>query len=66
MERCAVRESAARVRRCAPSLRDHREGLFPNGGVYQGSVEEKIDEAFNGVGIEVNSRRIDRCQGAKP
>jgi hypothetical protein len=41
-------------------------GLFPNGGKYEGSVEQKIDQAFDEVGVFAATRRTAKCKGAKP
>jgi hypothetical protein len=41
-------------------------GLFPHGSNFEGSVEQKVDEAFGEVGIKDDSRRVDRCPSAKP
>lgn len=41
-------------------------GLFPNGGKYEGSVEQKIDQAFDEVGVFAATRRTSKCKGAKP
>jgi Zn-dependent metalloprotease len=41
-------------------------GLFPNGGKDEGSVEQKVDQAFAEVGVFAATRRTAKCKGAQP